>query len=186
MLDPTDQAKRNVICLLYVILLQLALRLSSVLHTQVISNFSFHIFCCLCWSVAVLHFGCSSQLWPAGVTIICVFLTLSHLLQKLVAQMKQDPQVNLADVCVNEIIDVLMIIPSHAHIHLVTSTDALIFSLFKVLHESVLVPTNTLPFSERRSEEAAPRTSSKDHSAQWKTGMLLLTNTHTHTHTHTH
>ena len=80
--------------------------------------------------------------------------------------MKQDPQVNLADVCVNEIIDVLMIIPSHAHIHLVTSTDALIFSLFKVLHESVLVPTNTLPFSERRSEEAAPRTSSKDHSAQ--------------------
>ena len=33
--------------------------------------------------------ACSSRLWPVGVTDVCRFLAL----QKLVAQMKQDPQV---------------------------------------------------------------------------------------------
>lgn len=106
--------------------------------------------------------------------MVCSFLTLSHLLlQKLVAQMKQDPQVNPAGVCVNEIIVLLMTKPPHAHFtsqdhvrHLSRRSDLNETRSVKVLHESVLAPTNSLLFSERRSEEAAPRTSSEDHSAQ--------------------
>lgn len=100
---------------------------------------------------------CSLWLWPVGVTVVCLCLIVPVLfLQKLVAQMKQDPQV-ISIKC-----KILQRDPA-----------------LKLLHEFDFLPTDL--FSECRSEEAAPWTSSKDHSAQREAGML----SHQHTHAHT-
>lgn len=96
---------------------------------------------------ALLCFGCSSLWWPAGVSVICVFSLLSA-------------ETGCSDEAG----------PSGKVQALISYQHLWSFKLFRRFFHGICF------LLERRSEEAAPRTSSKDHSAQREAGIQLCAN----------